>query len=506
MAENTSTEGAGLRRSRRKRSRLPVPFVTTGTATDLALAFALLPLWWVLGIDQLVWLPLALFILAKRQFVEKKRLRVGRVALFLVLAFWASYVLSGFSRAKIFLPGADNAQSILPYFLNAATYAAAGIFLLLAADCARRERERLRVLQGIGLMALFATVVGILPYLGLPLQFEAPVGFLLDGPSTDGIATFDRMSDRFLGNETCFLGYEVFRAKSIFFYSTLYATALAMSAPIQAYLAATSRGTWRRVLWAGAVILSLVGIPLATARGAATALLVSAGVVGLLWLLHGFRTRSGQRLRLAFTAVGLLGVGLIIVALAPQAVKAVVGGAGLQECGARAKAAEAGEGRPAAAAGGLTSLVETGLNARGGSLKTRLRIYEASIESWKKRPVLGWTMQRYSGTLRLPLGSHSMYLGTLYQRGIVGLAVLLGLIGYAFWRLIVGFRRSNDARLKLFLGCAAVSFGAASLAGILDILDIDVIVQVLYWTLLGLIVGAAASAGREADEEPGDGP
>jgi O-antigen ligase len=114
-------------------------------------------------------------------------------------------------------------------------------------------------------------------------------------------------------------------------------------------------------------------------------------------------------------------------------------------------------------------------------------------------------MQRYGG-VGLPLGSHSVYLGTLYQRGILGLAVLLALIGYAFWRLIGGFRRSYDARLKLFLGHAAVSFGAASLAGILDILDIDVIVQVLYWTLLGLIIGAAASAGREAGEEPGDGP
>jgi hypothetical protein len=504
LAENARAEEVAPRRSRRKRSRLPIPFVTTGTATDLGLAFALLPLWWVLGIDQLVWLPLALFILLKRRFVEK-RLRVERVALVLLLAFGVSYLLSGLNSAKIFSPEADRLQSILPYFLNAVTYAAAGIFLLLAADCARRERERMRVLQGIGFMALVATVIGVLPYLGLPLRFEAPVGYFFSGLSMDSMAIFQRMSERFLGNETCFLGYEVFRAKSIFFYSTLYATALAMTAPIQAYLALTSRGGWR-VLWAAAVILSLVGIPLATARGAAAALLVSAGAVALLWALHAFRSRRGQRLRLALTTVSVLGVGLIVAVLAFQAVKAVAGGADLQECGARAKATETGERQPTAAGGGLFSLVETGLNARGGSLRARLGIYEASIESWKKRPVLGWAMQRYGG-VGLPLGSHSVYLGTLYQRGILGLAVLLALIGYAFWRLIGGFRRSNDARLKLFLGCAAVSCGAASLAGILDILDVDVIVQVLYWTLLGLIIGAAASAGRDdAGEESGDGP
>ena len=72
---------------------------------------------------------------------------------------------------------------------------------------------------------------------------------------------------------------------------------------------------------------------------------------------------------------------------------------------------------------------------------------------------------------------------------------------------MVGFRRLNDARLKLLLGCAAVPFGAASLAGILNILDIDVIVQILYWTLLGIIIGAAACPGRDdAGEESGDGP
>ena len=104
------------------------------------------------------------------------------------------------------------------------------------------------------------------------------------------------MSKRFLVSEACFPGYEFFRAKSIFFYCTLHATALAMIAPIQAYLALTSRGAWR-VLWAAAVILSLVGIPLVTARGAAAALRVSAGAVALLWALRMFRTRRGQSSR-----------------------------------------------------------------------------------------------------------------------------------------------------------------------------------------------------------------
>ena len=80
---------------------------------DLGLAFALLPLWWVLGIDQLVWLPLALFILLKRRFVEK-RLRVERVALVLLLAFGVSFLLSGSTAPRSSVRGLTGCSRSCP--------------------------------------------------------------------------------------------------------------------------------------------------------------------------------------------------------------------------------------------------------------------------------------------------------------------------------------------------------------------------------------------------------
>lgn len=496
--------------SRWSRPRFPVPFVTTGTATDLALAFALLPLWWALGVDQVVWLPLGLLILLKRWLVER-RLRIGRVALVLLLAFAASYLLSGWSNAGVldyFDKGYDKYTYalgvVISYARNAVTYAAAGIFLLLAADCARREGERLRVLYGLGFMAFLAVVVGALPYLGLPVRFEAPVRSLLPDWLFD-LSVFARMVERALATDTCLFDRTIPRSRSVFSYSTLYATSLAMIAPLQAYLARASRGGWR-YFWLSAAALSLLGMALTTSRTAAAALVLAAGAIAAPWALYLFWTRREKRAPLVVAALAVLCAGAISLAVLPGALGALVRNVGSEGCEpTRGAIAQEQQGREdqkttlGASQEERRGIVSSLLKARTGSLLSRLNVYEVTIEKWRKRPVLGWATQRNDDRLFLPLGSHSMYLGTLYQRGVVGLAALLALVGFAALRLVRAFRRSNDTSFRLFLGCAAVSFLAAGLAGVLDIFDIDATVQVLYWTLLGLIFGATAREGERED-------
>ena len=325
---------------------MPAPFVTTDTATDLALAFALLPLWWALGLDQLIWVPLGLVILCKRWLIEKK-LRVERTALILVLAFAASYLLSGFSNAGVLYAGGKG-HGNLPYVYglissyssNALNYAAAAIFLLLAADCARREGERLRVLQGLGFMALGSSIVGALPYLGAPLQFEAPVQFLLSDWAKEHFLTLERSIKRSLYATTCLFGKELPRAKSVFFYSTLYATALAMIVPPQAYLAWLSRGR-ARVLWIPAAVLSLVGMLLTTSRAPFASLFVAAAAVALPWAAHVYVTQRGRRIPLLRGATVILGVGLLAGAAGPGGARAGVAAADFEACQRLSAASEA---------------------------------------------------------------------------------------------------------------------------------------------------------------------
>ena len=79
--------------------------------------------------------------------------------------------------------------------------------------------------------------------------------------------------------------------------------------------------------------------------------------------------------------------------------------------------------------------------------------------------------------------------------------MLMALICYTAFRLVRGFRRSTEPRLRLFLGCAAVSFLVAGLAGMLDIFDIDATVLVLYWALLGMILGATGTLAKGGTED-----
>ena len=74
--------------------------MTIGTATNVTLAFALLPVWWALAVGQIVWFPLALFILGKSWIVER-RFRVERTVLILLGPFAVSYLASGTSNVGV---------------------------------------------------------------------------------------------------------------------------------------------------------------------------------------------------------------------------------------------------------------------------------------------------------------------------------------------------------------------------------------------------------------------
>ncbi len=492
-------------RLRRRASRVPVPFVTTETSTDLALAFALLPFWWALGLNQLVWAPLALLIYLKRTMVEKKLDHVRLATLIVVGAFVASYLAT---TAAWWVEDPGFFGHSLTFYYVELMYAAAAVFLVLAADCAASsERERLRVVAGIGAMGLGACAVGALPYLGLHPSYDAPVRFLLpEGLSSNeagGAQIYGWSVERSLGNTACFFGYEVFRPRSLFTYATLYAAALAMVAPLQLYLAHRARRAALRLLWGAGALLSVVGLLLTTSRTVAAGLIVAGLVAALGWAAWAFFARRANRARLLLGLLGALCTGVALLAAGPWAAGALASVAGLEECGRGREAVAARESllvedRDAA------SLLRAGVvDARGGSLRDRLEVYRATLQRWPERPWLGFGTTRIDPEVRYPLGSHSMYLGTLFQRGAVGLAALLALLGYASYRLVRGLLRPGEHRP--FLAFVAVSLLAGSMAGLANIFDLDASVQVLFWTLMGLAIGAsyaAVAAGGEKEKEP----
>lgn len=480
---------------------MPVPFVTTGSATDVALAFALLPLWWALGLNQLVWAPLALFVYLKRTMAEK-RLDHVKPATFIVVGVFVTSYLATAVVLWVNYPGFLGTSSI--FYYAGLHYVAAALFLVLAADCAASsERERLRVIAGIGAMGLGACAAGALPYLGLNPSYEAPVRFLLPegvaSPQSGGLAIYGWSVERSLGSTTCFFGYEVFRPRSLFTYATLYAAAMAMAAPLQLYLAHHTRYAALRLLWVAAAALSVAMVLLTTSRTASAALVVAGLVVALGWAAWAFLVRRADRLRLLLGLLGTLCAGAALLATGPWAAGTLVSAAGLEECeqGEQAAARES----LLAEDGDAASLIRAGVvEARGGSLKDRMEVYRATLERWPERPWFGFGTTRNSPDVRYPLGSLNMYLGTLFQRGAVGLAALLALMGYAYYRLVRGLL-SRPGVHRPFLLFAAVSMLVGSMAGLADIFDLDATVQVLFWTLMGLVVGTSYATAREKGDE-----
>ncbi|MCK4463108.1 MAG: O-antigen ligase family protein [Candidatus Omnitrophica bacterium] len=93
-----------------------------------------------------------------------------------------------------------------------------------------------------------------------------------------------------------------------------------------------------------------------------------------------------------------------------------------------------------------------------GSASKRLEYWQESIEYFKSSPVVGIGFNTV-GWLGSKRDTHNLYLRTLAEEGIIGLSFLLLIMGLAFKRSLLLFRKADDKFLKgLGLGfCACVA-------------------------------------------------
>ena len=137
-------------------------------------------------------------------------------------------------------------------------------------------------------------------------------------------------------------------------------------------------------------------------------------------------------------------------------------------------------------------------------IATRLDFWDAAVTMFQAHPVLGVGLNSFDvayvelgttgrsflpGTgLAPPESAHSLYLNTLAEQGLVGIAALLLLI-LAAGRMVLALRRSADARVRGF-GLGLLGAGILLLvSNLFDVTFVDPKTSMLAWTLLG--VGAA---------------
>jgi O-antigen ligase len=137
-------------------------------------------------------------------------------------------------------------------------------------------------------------------------------------------------------------------------------------------------------------------------------------------------------------------------------------------------------------------------------IATRLDFWDAAVSMFQASPLLGVGLNNFDvayvglertgrtflpGTgLAAPETAHNLYLNTLAEQGLVGIAALLLLVLSA-GRLALALRRSDDPRVRGF-GLGLLGAGVALLvSNLFDVTFVDPKTSILAWTILG--VGAA---------------
>ena len=140
------------------RRRVRLPWLETSPITDLTLTLSLLPLWWTLGVEQLIWMPVGLVALAKVLAAQNGRLKIPPFALSSVM-FLLVHAASGLFIVERF--------RIITFSRNFSAYLGATLWVLVLVNSIRSTSDARRVLRSIGVAMLGASIIGIAGIVGI---------------------------------------------------------------------------------------------------------------------------------------------------------------------------------------------------------------------------------------------------------------------------------------------------------------------------------------------------
>lgn len=389
----TANDAAGESRPR----QLTLPLLDTDPIWDLRWLILLVPLWWLLGIEQFVW-PIGLLVITAKVL----RLQHGRVKVInplkWYLLFLAAVLISSFFIVESF--------RWLTFLRNLSAYVSALLILFVITNRARSWQKLESVLNAILMAAIMVGVIGLLGELNIwRPSLTSPFGRLL--PSWVAETSYGKeVAIRQIGQGAWFVGLgQYFRLSGLYLFAAIYASAIAYVVPFFGFQYYRHSG-WRRIVVFLAILLLLVNLIYTTGRVATISLMVGA----LYFVVVQSRRRRLIRIFLAGALV--LAIAVLLLSVVFDVSSASGGGfiGSLQE--------------------GLESFVY----ARGpGSFNSRSAVYEVTLSGFLERPFFGWGTERDIGDLEFPAGSHNEYLGILYRYGLLGAMAFAALLVSLWW-------------------------------------------------------------------------
>lgn len=431
-------------------SAFKILFVNTRPIVDLAWCFYLLPLWWVIGVEQFVWPFLLGWAAVKCIDLKNPHLRVPP-AFVLLFTFTCFAALSALNIVESY--------RVIAFVRTYSHYISALCILVIFAHDCREWRDILRVLwavvTAIGISALLTltAAAGI-----IEVNFDSVVGFVLP-ESIKSTMLGSQIAKRVVGADAWFVYFgRYFRATGFLLFSTYYGAVLMVTIPLMIFLITQTRHLiWKSLLWIF-LVAALINLVLTTARVA-----MIGAAVGAIYFVFAYS--FWMQKRRTFEAMILAILLTIMLAVSSFAYF-------------QAEIVEVGE-----------ETIESVLYARGtGSVTSRMTVYQLTILGWQEHPFLGWGTERNMVGSTYPAGSHSHYLAMLYKYGLVGflLFIALCLVVWTITRPPQALKGTGQDIRFLFFG--RWIFVALAINSLTTASDVDAILMAVVWTSIGALI------------------
>jgi len=407
------------------------------------------PLWWILGIEQLLppffvaWETLRYLVRTRGRFFTN-----GTIRWAFLLALWWLVPVGWVKREHldIFLKETATAWSQV-------------LVLLLFWNGLRTVKDWWRVVRGLEILAAYVAFGGLIFILGLWRgEILSLVGGALPASLVESSAFFTSISFRTLGTMSSEENLLFQRVSSLALQFSGLSLVTLLLIPFTTWRVYESRG-WVRYGQGAVLVGLLVCLLYAESRIAYLAFAVGSAVFVDLTL--GFFRPSNR-----FFLIALVALTIVLVV-----------GAGYL------------------AFSEITWALRTAiLEWRPGSWLVRFRIYQETLRLLPEHPIAGWGLP-----VRIPgmrsvysAGTHSSYLGMMFQHGVIGLVLYLGL-WLSIWRRII-WRLRNRRPLPfscMFWIMSTVAMLSFNIREVADTWWWDQLVTMTLWTMWGLILTVA---------------
>ena len=400
----------------------------------------LFPLWWVLGVEQFFWFFSISFIFLQFLLFSKFKFHINLV-IFLFSIFLFVYGVSFFAI--------NENMRYITYFRNISTYITSFMLLIITWNVIDKWVQIEKLLKAIVLIMTISSIIAIAAFFSEHFRFvfKSATGYLLPSFISDtgygGV-----IANRNVGYLTWFFGLgDYFRPSSLFLYSTMFASTLAITLPVAMFFRNISSGR-TKMFYSFVITLLIVALIFTTGRVA----ILSFILAYIIFMFLKIRSVAIKTLFILF----LIFISFLFLFW-------------LHDTGI------------------LYSIIDFVLHARGeGSVNTRGKIYVQTFNNFLERPFFGWGTERDIMGLAYPLGSHSYYLGTLYKQGVVGFSCFI-LIIYTLWHN-TKIRNVEKNHFNVFNSYGRVIILVFIFNSFTDVLDLDATTMMFIWILFSLLL------------------